>query len=431
MAEEQRGVVRGELGPVRIGSIWLAANLVVTTLLTGTLFVPGVRLGEAIAWIAAGTVLGAAVLTLVAVLGVRTGLGTMALTRSSFGSHGSIVPSLSNLVILMGWSWVQAMLAGLSLNELLRLAAGFSNPVLCSVLCQAAVVGLAVFGHRGIERVQPLLGLLVLGFMAAVFAIALRAHPPAEYLAMPADPRAGVSGSAVFDIVFATAISWTVLSADLTRTARSVRAGAVGAACGYTASTVIAMTLGATAAAYLVLQGAQPRPFDPTVLVAAFGPPAALVMFLSVMVTNTMVMYGMTVSLQHALPGRPPLRFLPTALGLGAIAVAGSAWLPLLERFTGFLSLIGALFIPVFAIMIADAYLLRRGGGTPADEPELRWNPAALGSWAIGAIVCALLSFLWPSPAGAALPTFLIAGAVYLPWSAATRTRAARGGDGP
>lgn len=429
MAEEQQGVVRGSLGPIRIGAIWLAANLVVTTLLTGTLFVPGVRLGEAIAWIAAGTVLGAAVLTLVAVLGVRTGLGTMALTRASFGSHGSIVPSLSNLVILMGWSWVQAMLAGLSLNELLRVAVGFSNPVLCSVLCEAVVVGLAVLGHRGIERVQPLLGLFVLAFMAVVFAIALSAHAPAEYLAMPADPQAGMSGSIVFDIVFATAISWTVLSADLTRTARSVRAGAFGAACGYTASTVLAMTLGALATAYILLEGGLLRPFDPVALIEAFGPPAAVVMFLSVMVTNTMVMYGMTVSLQHALPGRPPLRFLPTALGLGAIAVAGSAWLPLLERFTGFLSLIGALFIPVFAIMIVDAYLLRRGRALPVEEPGRRWNPAAVGSWAIGAIAYALLAFLWPSPAGAALPTFLAAGAVYLLWS--TAARAARGGDGP
>ena len=36
------GVIRGSLSGGRMFMIWLAANLVVTTLLTGTLFVPGV-----------------------------------------------------------------------------------------------------------------------------------------------------------------------------------------------------------------------------------------------------------------------------------------------------------------------------------------------------------------------------------------------------
>ncbi len=42
--------------------IWLAANLVVTTLLTGTLFVPDVAYGLVLALIVGGTVVGAAVL---------------------------------------------------------------------------------------------------------------------------------------------------------------------------------------------------------------------------------------------------------------------------------------------------------------------------------------------------------------------------------
>ena len=42
---DDAGPVRGTLSLPRIGMIWLAANLVVTTLLTGTLFVPGVDYG--------------------------------------------------------------------------------------------------------------------------------------------------------------------------------------------------------------------------------------------------------------------------------------------------------------------------------------------------------------------------------------------------
>ena len=44
---DSAGPVRGTQGVLRIGMIWLAANLVVTTLLTGTLFVPAVSFGTA------------------------------------------------------------------------------------------------------------------------------------------------------------------------------------------------------------------------------------------------------------------------------------------------------------------------------------------------------------------------------------------------
>ena len=67
------GPVKGTLSSYRIGMIWLAANLVVTTLLTGTLFVPGVAWHIALSLIIIGTVIGASVLVLVGNMGTRTG----------------------------------------------------------------------------------------------------------------------------------------------------------------------------------------------------------------------------------------------------------------------------------------------------------------------------------------------------------------------
>ena len=114
------GPLRGTLGVGRIGMIWLAANLVVTTLLTGTLFVPGVSWPVALGMIVLGTLVGAAVLVLVGNMGTRTGLATMALTRGSFGLRGSFLPVAANVVILMGWSWVHAMLAGIGITIALQ-----------------------------------------------------------------------------------------------------------------------------------------------------------------------------------------------------------------------------------------------------------------------------------------------------------------------
>ena len=150
---EAYGPVKGTLSTGRIAMIWLAANLVVTTLLTGTLFVPGVSWQLALSLIAIGTVIGSIVLVLIGNMGTRTGLATMSLTKGAFGLRGSFFTTIANVVILMGWCWVQAILAGVTVNFLVEQYTGFSNPVLFSVLCQTLVVGLAIFGHEGISKV--------------------------------------------------------------------------------------------------------------------------------------------------------------------------------------------------------------------------------------------------------------------------------------
>ncbi|MFB0836315.1 purine-cytosine permease family protein [Arthrobacter halodurans] len=418
---ESFGPIKGRLGTRRIGMIWLAANLVVTTLLTGTFFVPGVSFGAALGLIVAGTLIGAVVLVLIGNIGTRTGLPTMAITRGAFGTRGSLLPVAANVVVLMGWSWVQAMLAGVTVNYLVESATGYSNPILFSVLCQTLVVCLAVFGHEGIARVEPWLAALILAIMAYVFAVAFGTYAPAEFAAIPVDESLGYTPFIVLDIVIATAISWTVLSADFNRLARHGRAGMLGSGVGYTLSTVLAMALGATAIGYVILSGGEAVPFDPTVIVAAFGAPLAVVIFLSVMATNTMVVYGMVTSIVNA-QSRRKLPFLGTALVVGAVSIVGSTWLALLNQFTDFLVLIGAFFVPVFAIMIVDYYLLKRGsytrdilrgdGGAYWYTAGVNW--VAVGVWIAGAAVSYLLTYVVPSPLGATMPAFAVSFLLYL-----------------
>ena len=117
-------------------------------------------------------------------------------------------------------------------------------------------------------------------------------------------PEPFYSPGLVFDVVLATAISWTVLAADFNRFARTTRAGAVGSGIGYTLSTVISMSLGATAIGYVVLSGGEAIPFDPVTIIEPFGALFAVAIFLSVMATNTMVVYGMVTTVVNAIPGR-------------------------------------------------------------------------------------------------------------------------------
>lgn len=430
-SDETTGGTRGTQSVFHIGAIWLAANLVVTTLLTGTMFTPGVSFTTASSMIVVGTLVGVVVLVLIGNMGTRENLPTMALTRGSFGMSGSLLPAAANLIVLMGWSWVQAMLAGVTVDYLVEEATGFSHPVLFSVLCQSIVVALAIFGHAGVSRVEPWFALVILVVMGSVFVAAFTTFPLSDFTSIPADPELDGSALITLDMVIATAISWTVLSADMNRHAISSGAGIIGSGVGYTLSTSIAMFLGLVAFSTVLLRGDDPEAFDPTVIVAEFGWPLGIAIFLSVMATNTMVVFGMTTSVVNARPGRT-LRFVPTALLLGVISVIGSTFMGLLNQFTDFLFMISAFFVPVFAIMIADYYLLKyrsypaeiHGIGPAAERAPLGGvNWIAIIVWVLGAALSFLLSYVVPSPIGASIPAFASSFLLYLGLMTATRNR--------
>lgn len=425
--DEDHGPIKGTLSTGRIGMIWLAANLVVTTLLTGTLFVPGVSWPLAISLIVLGSMVGVVVLVLIGNMGTRTGLSTMSLTKGAFGLRGSLLTTAANVIILMGWCWVQAMLAGVTVNYLIEQFTGYSNPILFSVLCQFLVVCLAIFGHKGIEKIEPWLGMVILLIMFYILYTAFSTFSPSSFISLPVDTELGWNGVIVLDVVIATVISWTVLSAEMNRLAKSQTAGVVGSSIGYLVSTIMSMGLGATAIAYVVLSGQEARSFDPTMIVSAFGAPLAIVIFLSVMATNTMVVYGMVSSVVGILPNNK-IRFLPAAIVLGIISLIGSSWLAMLDQFTSFLTLVGSLFVPVFAIMIVDYYLVHKrvyDHDILLDHGGKYWyqhgfNYPALLIWAVGIGISMLFTHVITSPVGATIPTFGITFVLYYGWAVIT-----------
>jgi nucleobase:cation symporter-1, NCS1 family len=107
----------------------------------------------------------------------------------------------------------------------------------------------------------------MIGLALFVFYKAFSTFGTGEFVSLPGDPSAGMTAAIAFDVVVATAISWTVLSADFNRNAKTQLGGIFGTVIGYTASTSIAMSLGATAAAYAQLKCGAAQGFDPAVLV--------------------------------------------------------------------------------------------------------------------------------------------------------------------
>lgn len=402
-------------------ALWLGANVVVTTVYTGMFFVPDLRFTTAIFIILLGSVIGGIPLTMVATMGTATGLPTMALTRGSFGVRGSVLPSVINIVILIGWAWVQAFMAGLSLNYAVKYATGYDNLALWTIVCEVIVVIVTLYGHRGIEAFERVVATGMLLVALVVFWKLFTVFGVRTLLEMQPSPKSGVTAAIAFDMVVATAISWAPVAADYNRNCKSTRVSWWGTMSGYVLATLVAMGTGA-AVSGLSIASQMEQTFDPTVLLArfGFGIPAALVVFASVLTTNLVCVYSSAMSYLNLFP---KTAFWKPALIIGIITVAGALYGGIMENFVNWILLIGTLFMPLFAVMLADFHVFARGrynteemlsttGGRYWYASGVNW--VAVVVYLVGAFAAYYWTKVSPLPYGATLPSFLMTFVLYV-----------------
>ncbi|SFH29551.1 purine-cytosine permease family protein [Modicisalibacter xianhensis] len=403
-------------------ALWLGANVVVTTILTGMFLSPDLAFLHAMTLVFLGSAIGIVPLVLIGVMGQQTGMTTMVLARGTFGRMGAVFPAWVNLLALVAWSWIQALLAGMSLDYAVQSLTGYSNVALFTVICEGLVVLITLRGHLGIETAEKIAAVLML-LLAGVVVYALATNYDLPSI-VEMQARGGLGAGVAFDIVIATAFSWIPLAADYNRHCKSLRAAVAGTWGGYVTATLVAMGLGASVSALSVAIGF-PQTYDPTQLLSGFGfgLPAALVIFFSVLTTNVMCVYSATLSYMSTAPRTP---FWKPALVIGVISVVGSLIPGILDQFQTFLLIIGSVFIPAFALMIVDYFLLGRERysadqllGHTGTLPAI--NPVAFVSYGVGAALAYYWNWVAPLDFGASLPVFVITGALYFVASRLTR----------
>ena len=97
--------------PIQQFWIWAGANIAPINWVLGALgIVLGLSLIETIIVVALGNLVGCALFGLFCVMGHRTGVNQMVLSRSAFGRRGAYVPGVAQLLLTMGWvgvnTWV-------------------------------------------------------------------------------------------------------------------------------------------------------------------------------------------------------------------------------------------------------------------------------------------------------------------------------------
>ncbi|MCL2578409.1 MAG: cytosine permease [Oscillospiraceae bacterium] len=410
--------------------IWGACNLVITSVLTGMYMIPSLSLETALMAIFFGSAIGAIPLTLVALMGTKTGLATMAASRATFGVKGSMIPSGINVVTLAVWSWIQAGIGGYALNYASIMLFNFDNHTIYTIITQVLVVVIALYAIKGIalyEKVTMVVLVLIFGAVIFTAVTSFGVGGIFGFVAGTYPLYEALSTMEVFDLVVVTALTWTPLAADYNRYCKTQRASVLGTGLGYTLGSTLSKGIGALVIVMILLTGTEvPLDADGGIhtsevfSMVGFGIAGAIAIFMSVIAANVMCVYSSTISFLNIFPRAS---FRKSAIGIGVICVVGAVFSGILGVFLDWIFLLGALFMPLFAIIIADFYVIQKQNYQidAILSPETHKEYSYSNGWNLKAIVVYLfsagLSYYWiinPIPIGFTIPAFVIAFVLYI-----------------
>ncbi|MFW6135607.1 MAG: putative hydroxymethylpyrimidine transporter CytX [Chloroflexota bacterium] len=397
--------------------LWSSLGVGLLVLEAGALLVPGLSLGWALLAALVGTLIGSLLLALTGVAGSDHAVPTMVLLRPVLGRRGSYLPSLFNLIQLIGWTAFEFWVIGLAANQVSRALFGFSSYGFWLSVCAVWCVLLALGGPLVVVRqwLEKFGVWLVYGATAWMTVYLLL---QVDVLALLTQPGTGeLPFLLAVDLVVAMPVSWLPLVADYNRFARGSRSSFWGTYLGYLVANVWFYGLGALF--ILTLEMAEPTPQNlATAIMALTGGVVALLVVLVDETDNAFAdIYSAAVTLQNVFP-RVSQRVL--VLIIGAIGLALAAFLTM-GRYFDFLLLIGSVFVPLFGILAADYFVLRRReldvedlyrhGGAYWYWRGLNWM--AVVAWAGGVAVYHLIADLLPT-LGASIPGFVAAFLLHL-----------------
>jgi putative hydroxymethylpyrimidine transporter CytX len=217
------------------------------------------------------------------------------------------------------------------------------------------------------------------------------------------------------DLVIAMPISWMPLVADYSRSARSTRSAFWNAWWGYFLVSSWMYLLGLQVT---LLTGVT----DPGLLVLetmgriGLAVPALFMVVFSTITSDFPDVYSATCSLLN-ISQKVSARTVMWIAGTLSVLVA--LVFPM-DQYENFLLFIGAMFIPLFGVVITDYFILR-GRRLDLDAIYLNggaywyrkgYNPAALAAWAVGFAVYEAMALL-KLAVGGSLPSMLAAGLLY------------------
>jgi nucleobase:cation symporter-1, NCS1 family len=364
----------------------LWGNLGVSLLgFTGAIFVlepvTGVRLSLAAALtaIVLGTLLGTLPVALAAVQGARTGAPAMVALRGLFGAKVSYLPTMINVVQLIGWS----------IFELVTISTAAQTVVPHFVHVDVPRSGYVVFAGviTALLTIHPLGAIRVLRRYAAIAVLIVMCYLLVQLLRQPLPGFTHGTWTGFWratDTVVGVSISFFPLAADYARHSRTPRGAFAGALTGYSVTQILCYVIGLLALV-TVAHG------DPAHIFGAFialpiGALCFAVLAARELDQSFADVYSTAVSVQNL---RPLWDRRVLAALVASLCTVGAIWLNI-SSYENFLDALGAVFVPMSAVLVVDYFIVCRGQWDLSASARPRW--LMLAPWAAGFVVYQLIN---------------------------------------
>lgn len=337
--------------------------------------VPRLSFAAAITAALVGTVLGTLAVALSTVPGARTGAPAMVLLRGLFGVRLSYAPTVLNILQLLGWATFELLIIAEGIETL----TGDRGPRWVYLVAAGVVTTLLT--------IRPLGAVRVLRKYVTTAVVIAMIYFYVQLLRQPLPSLTGGSWAGFWagaDAAIAVAVSWVPLAADYSRHSRTSRSAFLGSFVGYGFTQAATYVLGIVA---LVLLGGDADRIFGSFIAVPLG-----VLFFAILVLREVDqsfanVYSTAVSVQNL---RPLADRRVLSVAIGTVTTLFALTLNIAE-YKSFLYLIGSVFLPMFAVLVVDYFLLSgRRGWDVSQTARARW--VMLAPWAVGFAVYQLIN---------------------------------------
>ena len=321
--------------------IWFGAALSIAEIMTGTYLVP-LGLTQGLYAIILGHIIGGILLFGAGLIGGRLRQGSMNTTAFSFGPLGAKGFAFLNMLQLIGWTSIMIYDAMLALQELAPL-----SPMIWTIGIGALVILWLFIGLHNTGYIQAIVSVLLLGLTLYMGAHMLSQWPSESSLLTSGD----MSFIAALELSIAMPLSWLPLISDYTRESKKPFSASLTSATVYTVTSIVMYTLGLSAA---IFGGGDS--IITIMMNAGLGLAGLIVIIFSTVTTTFMDAYSAGVSSTTIYKSASSKGIAVVVTIVGTIA----AILYPMDDITDFLYLIGSVFAPMIAILLADYFINRQ-----------------------------------------------------------------------
>ncbi len=320
------------------GMIWFGAAVGLAEILSGTYLAP-LGFSKGLLSILIGHFIGCVLLFLAGYIGGQTRKSAMETTTFSFGTKGAWLFALLNVLQLVGWTAIMIYDGALAANGALAISHWIWAIVIGGLILIWILVGLKSLGKINIVAIGALF-ILTLILSVVIFRNGTSVVPTAEML----------SFGAAIELSVAMPLSWVPLISDYTREAeKSVKA----TACSVIVYGIVSCWMYVIGMGAAILTGTSD--IAEIMLKAGLGIAGLLIVVFATVTTTFLDAYSAGVSSELF---SKKIKGKYVAVAAVIIGTAAAIIYPM-DNITGFLYLIGSVFAPMVAVLIADYFILR------------------------------------------------------------------------